>query len=126
MDFLTNVISSATAPIEKQVTINGQSGPVYFKPLTGFQRLQLVKGRRYAMRDGKTPEITIDLEENETSQHMVVQFCVCHPSGEARFRNLEEVRKLPAHILAALYKAASEVNKEVLGEATEEGDPGEA
>lgn len=113
MDFLDEVLND-NGPVEKQITYNGKSGPAYFKRITGAQKLQLVKGRKYTYNTAgpDAPQsIDIDLEDNEKSQHLMVHFSCCDAAGRPKFKTVGDVQKLDAQLIAALYEAASEVNK---------------
>lgn len=139
-DFISQQAASISKPVAQDITVNGQTGVAYFKPLTAYQKQQLVKGKKYPYRtrqesaandDDSDPEkkpealeqvIEIDLEDNEVNQHKVVQFCTCKEDGAQRFKNLTEVQSLPGVLVKALYKGAQAVN--LLAEnGAKEGEP---
>jgi len=122
-DFLTGIIE-ASGPIARDVTINGQTGPVYFRYLTGEQRLQLTKGKRFSVKKGENPTIEIDLGDNETEKHKLILFCVVTQDGKPRFKDANEVKALAGHVIDALYLVAQAVNKEASG--PEDETPGES
>lgn len=122
-DFLSSVIQ-ASGPIERQVTINGQTGPMFFRYLNGQQRLQLTKGKKYHVKQGESPTIEIDLAENEAEKQKLILFCVVDASGKSFFKDLAAVGALPSHVIDAVSKAAEAVNKEAFG--SEGETPGES
>lgn len=123
-DFIDSFLNSG-ALVEKEISFNGQTGTAYFRRMTGAQKLQLVKGRKYNYnaREKQVDVLEIDLEENERTQHMVIAFCVCNEDGTPKFKNPEAAAKLDAGLLNALFKAANEVNQNA---SEEDNAPGEA
>lgn len=122
-DFIDSFLNSG-AVVEKEISFGGQSGTAYFRRMTGAQKLALVKGRKYSYnpKDKSVDTLEIDLEENERTQHMVVAFCCCNADGTPKFKDAAAAGKLDAGFLAALFKAANEVNQN----ANEGPDLGEA
>lgn len=121
-DFLSSIIGAA-GPISREVTIAGQTGTVYFRLLNGDQRLQLTKGKKYAVKQGETPTIEVDLGENEAEKQKLILFCVVDETGKPRFKDANQVKALEGHVIDALYRAADAVNKEVFGK---DETPGES
>lgn len=121
-DFLTRMTQQAAAPIARPVTILGETDTVYFRLLTAGQRLALVSGEKFQVKKGDSPVITVDLGENETHKHKMVQFCVCDEKGQPVFKDVASVKALPAPVLEALNEAAQAVNREAFGEADAPGE----
>ena len=109
-DFLTEALE-ADLPVERQVTINGKTGGVFFKRISAGQRAQLLKGQRVSTNAGAS-QVDIDLGENEATKLLMVHFCVCHADGRLFFKSVDEVKKIPAAKASVLYEQAAEVNRE--------------
>lgn len=110
-DIIDDLARDISAPVEKTLTFNGRSDTVYFKPMTGGQKAQLMKGKRMAYKQGDAMSMDVDLELNERETHRVLAFCSCTADGKPRFKGPEEVAALPSPLIAALAKLAGEVNK---------------
>jgi dihydroorotase-like cyclic amidohydrolase len=110
-DFLSTLIAES-AVVSRDVTFRGKTGPVYFRRISAGERAQLVRGQKVSSDGGKT-SVEIDVGENVTSRHMLVQFSVCNDeAGNKRFKTLREVQALDGGLVEALYEHASEVNRE--------------
>jgi hypothetical protein len=122
-DFIDELVSGL-APVEMEFSFNGKTGKAFFKRITGAQKLQLVKGRKYKYDTtaGASQIVDVDLEDNERNQHQVILFCVCKEDGSNRFKRIEDVQNLDAGLLSALYDVANRVNRG----AGEEESPGES
>lgn len=111
-DFLSSVLAEQ-GPVEKPLTVDGKTGPVWCRRITAGERQQMLRGQKVTQRIGAAATVEIDLAQNEVSQQHLVLFSICADAGgKPRFRKLEEVQALPAHICKALYALASEVNAE--------------
>lgn len=111
MDFLDELIVD-NGIVEREFTFNGKTGAAFFRRINGAQKLALVKGKKYAYTQGDGPQsFEIDLEDNERTQQLLVQFAVVDPTGKPKFKTLADVQKLDAQLLNALHSVASEVNK---------------
>jgi hypothetical protein len=124
VDFIDQLIQN-DAPVAREVKFAGPAGvvkgTVHFRRVTAGERQRLFKGQKYAMnKEGAqtTMRTEIDLELNETQKHLLVMYSVCREDGSAVFKSTEEVRKLDAVKLNALYEIADEVNRDL--------DPGKA
>ena len=96
-------------PEAREVTIDGESGTVYFRKISAGEREQLLRGIKVG---AGLSWIEIDLSENERQKQMLVLFSVCREDGTRLFRKIEDVKKLPASKLEVLTRHAREVNDE--------------
>jgi len=110
-DFLSRFTAEA-GPEAREVTFNGETGTVWFRKLTAGERETLLKGMKISHSPGHGGTIEIDLGENERQRHLLVSFCVCDEQGRRAFRDVKEVKKIPAARLALLATHAEEVNRE--------------
>lgn len=111
-DIIDDLAREIGEPVEKTLTLGDKSGPVYFKPMTGAQKAQLLRGKKVGVKQGDdSVTMDVDLELNERESHLVIAFCCCNAEGKARYKNSAEVAALPAQLIAALAKLAGEVNK---------------
>ena len=118
-DFIDDLIAG-DAPLARTITFTTpdgetKSGTVYFKRITAGQRQKLLAGQKFSVsRNGEASNVQseIDLALNERQKHQLVAFSVCRADGKAVFSGPDEVAKIDALKVAALYDAASEVNAE--------------
>lgn len=119
-DFLSALLE-ADQPVARQITFtdaHGQprTGTVHFKRITGAQRRQLLQGLKYrqqkAAGEAAALETEIDLAANEGTKHQLIAFSACREDGKPLFKDAREVGALPENRIAALYAAATEVNRE--------------
>jgi hypothetical protein len=118
-DFIDDLIAG-DAPISRTIaftTPDGEtkSGTVYFKRITAGQRQKLLAGQKFSVnRSGQDSNVLteIDLALNERQKHQLVAFSVCRADGKAVFSGPDEVAKVDALKVGALYDAASEINAE--------------
>lgn len=110
-DFL-DMLVAPDAPEAREVTVDGQTGTVYFRRISAGEREQLLKGLKVVHTPGGGSTVDIDLAENERQSQMLVLFSVCREDGSRFFTNVDQVKKLPHHKLAVLARHASEVNRE--------------
>lgn len=119
-DFL-DALLAADQPVAREITITDPSGAkrtgtVYFRRITGAERRALLQGLKFRQQTaGGAPselETEIDLGANEGTKHQLVAFSVCREDGKSLFKNAAAVAALPEDRIAALYRVASEINKE--------------
>lgn len=118
-DFIDDLLAG-DAPLARTITFTGhdgeaKTGTVYFKRITAGQRQKLLAGQKFSVnRNGEASNVVteIDLALNERQKHQLVAFSVCRADGKPVFNTPEEVAKVDAVKVAALYDAASEVNAE--------------
>lgn len=110
-DFLSR-LTAEDAPEPRDVTIDGETGVVWFRRVTAGQREQLLKGMKMSHSPGKDQGVVeIDLGANEHQRQMLVAFSVCDESGVRLFKNVDAVQKLAHRKFAALARHAEEVNR---------------
>jgi len=110
-DFLSRFTAEAE-PEAREVTLNGETGTVWFRKLIAGEREQLLKGMKISHSPGNGGTMEIDLGENERQRHLLVAFCVCDEDGRRVFRNVNDVKKLPHDRVSVLATHAEEVNRE--------------
>lgn len=118
-DFIDDLIAG-DAPISRTITFTTpegetKSGTVYFKRITAGQRQKLLAGQKFSVnRSGEASNVLteIDLALNERQKHQLVAFSVCRADGKSVFSGPDEVAKIDAVKVGALYDAASEINAE--------------
>lgn len=105
-------LTAEDAPEAREVTIDGETGTVWFRRITAGQREQLLKGMKMSHSPGKDKGVVeIDLGANEHQRQLLVAFSVCDQSGARLFKNVEAVQKLPHRKFVALARHAEEVNR---------------
>lgn len=106
---LNDILASASGPIAKTITVNGDEVRVYVRLITAGEQQQLLAGQKVT-GGSSGAAVEIDLSQNEGSKHKMVAFAICDAEGKRRFANANEVAKLPAQLVNQLFKAAKEVN----------------
>lgn len=110
-DFLSK-LTEEDAPEAREVTIDGETGTVWFKRITAGQREQLLKGMKMSHSPGKDQGVVeVDLGANEHQRQMLVAFSTCNEDGVRLFKNVEAVQKLAHRKFSALARHAEEVNR---------------
>lgn len=97
--------------VPKDITIGDVTETAYFRHLTAAERQKLVTGQKVTTKEGET-EIEVELGSNERTRQQMVFYCTVTAEGDQYFRNMDQVGKLTAQLVSALWKAANEVNKE--------------
>lgn len=110
-DFLSR-LTAEDNPEAREVTIDGETGTVWFRRLSAGEREELLKGIHVSHVPGSKGSVDIDLGQNERQRHMLVRFSVCDEDGKRVFRNLSDVQKLASRKVAVLARHAEEVNQE--------------
>lgn len=103
--------------IEREINYNGQTRPVYFKRITGGDRLKLNRGQTMTATGGGGGErsqasMSMDMGDITERKLMLVAFSNCDEEGNKIFRNAEQVRDLEDQLIELLHKHAEEVNRE--------------
>ena len=111
MSWITTITEGFTEPVERQVVIGDSITNGWFKRITAAQRQQLVQGQRVVTKDGKA-EVEVDLGANEQTKHRLVFMSACNADGTPAFAHVKEVAALPAVVCNALFKIASELNRD--------------
>lgn len=109
-DFLSR-LTAEDKPEAREVTIDGETGTVWFRRLSAGQREQLLKGMKMIHVPGTQGTVEIDFGENEHQRQLMVMYSVCDESGKRHFKDINAVRSVPSYRIKALYKHAEEVNK---------------
>jgi len=86
---------------------------VYFKELTGGQRLSLLKGQKIRTQPGQDKAtIEVDLGENTERNQRLVYMSLVDANGKQVYTSLDKLQAEPESKLRALVKLAAEVHKE--------------
>lgn len=112
-----------TPVIGREITYNGQTKTVWFKRITGGERLKLNRGQMMTASGGggerSQASMQMDLGDVTERKLMLIAFSNCDEDGNKIFRNAEQVRDLEDPLIEALHKHAAEINNE-------DGDEGKA
>lgn len=124
MSFLQELLSGNSV-VERQVTIAGKTGPVFFKRITAGEKANLMKGQRVQGKQGEKSTFEIDLGQNAITKQQMVFYSVCNEDGTRAFKKQDDVKDADSVLIDVLYEHASEVNREPDPEKEEE-DPGKS
>lgn len=98
-------------PVKRTVKWDGQERDGYFRRISAAERQQLLAGQHVAHKGGQS-EVNIDLGANERTKQQMVYFCTVNQDGSQAFDSLKAVSKAPGGLINALFKHASEVNRD--------------
>lgn len=98
-------------PIEKELNYNGKTRPVFFKRLTGDQRLQLVRGQRGSVKDGAT-SFELDMGDQVARAQLMTSFSLCDVDGKPLYKNVGDFRREPEGLINALTNLCAEALKD--------------
>lgn len=115
-DFLAELVAVGQ-PVERDIKVGDKIGKVFFRRITAGQRVKLLAGQKYRGGGADGGSIEIDLQESERMKHLMVLFSVCDAEGKPAFKTSDDVAKLEAVTVDALYAVAKDINK---------GDDGDA
>ena len=108
-DYFADLLES-DAPQARPIEHAGKTKTVYFRRITGAERVKLLAGKRVNVGDCNTMDL--DLADVLRNRHQLVQFSACQEDGKPLFKSLEEVQALPDWLLTALAEHADDVNKD--------------
>lgn len=97
-------------PQPKEIERGGKKKTVYFRRITGAERIKLLAGKRVNVGDKNTMDL--DLADVLRNRHQLVHFSACRQDGSPLFQTLEEVQALPDWLLNAMAEHADAVNKD--------------
>lgn len=99
-------------PERREITYRGKEKVVYFRRITGEERIALLKGQKMQTGGDGKPSMMIDLADSAERTAKLVWFSCCDESGKGVFKNVGEVKALPDDLINLLNTHASEVNSE--------------
>lgn len=94
------------ALVERHVEHNGKRKPVYFRRLTGAERVRMLAGR--CVNVGERNSMDVDLADMLRNRHQLVHFSACKEDGSPLFATLAEVQALPDWLSVQLATLAEE------------------
>jgi hypothetical protein len=110
-DFLRR-LTEEDAPVEREVTFDGQTGTVYFRRLSAGEQEHMLQAMNVKLKDGSGGPVDINLGENEKQRQLLVMYSVCDASGKRHFRDLKSVQAVPYDKLKLLSEHAAVVNRD--------------
>lgn len=102
-------LTEGDVPVARTVTYRGKEKQVWFRRITGAERLALTKGQMLKVGDGKG-STELDLGMMNANRHLLVRFSCVTEEGKQVFNGLPEVQKLPAALVDELANHAQSVN----------------
>lgn len=111
-EFLTEVLAAVSAPVEKEVTLHGKTGKVFFRRITAGERQQILKGQKVSRTSGGSTSFELDLALNEEQRQKLVLFSVCKSDGSPYFSDIKAVQKAEHEVVEALYNVAQSLDDE--------------
>ena len=120
-NWINELLQGTEAPVERTVKWDGEEKTVFVRRITAAERVQLVQGQKVSTKakrahgekdaDSET-EIEVDLGAQEGTKQKLVFFAICKEDGSKLFSSHRDVGRLPGGLVNALFKVASEVNKD--------------
>lgn len=98
-------------PQKRTVEHKGKTKDVYFRRITGAERVKLARGQR--VKVGTDNTMDLDISDMLINRHQLVQFCNVTEDGKQVFARVEDVQALPDWLVTQLAKHADDVNKDV-------------
>lgn len=101
---------------KRTIEYRGQKKDVWFRGITGAERIKLLEGQVMDAGGEGKPSFKIDLGKSAENNARLVQFSTVDENGKQVFESIGDVKKMPDDLIALLYKEASSINKEGDGE----------
>ncbi len=108
-DYFADLLAS-DGPVQKTITRGDKTQVVYFRRITGAERVRLLAGKRVNVGDRNTMDL--DLSDVLRNRHQLVQFSACTEDGSPLFQSLADVQALPDWLLGELAVHADAVNQD--------------
>lgn len=102
--------------ISKTIRTRNGEEEVYFKPVTGGQRLRMTRGQKATRDEDGKARIEIDLGDQLERDHLLVHFTCCDASGRSVYPSVQAVQNIDDQRLAKLIAAAREADAEFQAE----------
>ena len=97
--------------IEKTLKYGGTETTVFFKELTGGDKLQLARGQKFTTtKEGGSFEV--DLGDQLERGYKLVQLTLVNDGGKKVYSSINDLLKEPSKKLKALVDLANEVHRE--------------
>lgn len=94
-------------PIEKTLEYNGHSETVYFRHLTAGEQIELKRGNKGTVHEGKAT-FELDWGDVDARNKLMLYFSNCDANGKRVFKNRNEVDALPGPLFAKLVDLCTE------------------
>lgn len=111
------MLARTQAVIKREVKVAGKSLTAHFRRITAGERHELLKGQKVNRANGATVSFELDLGLNEIQQQKFVLYSVVNEDGTPFFKNIEEVARVDAKLIGALYQTATGLEEEEEGDA---------
>lgn len=98
-------------------TYRGKEKTVFFRRITGGERIALLRGQKMQAGGDSKPTFSIDLADSAERNALLIAYSNVDETGKPVFSGAEAVKKLPDDLITILHKFASEVNAEEIDEA---------
>lgn len=108
-DYFADLLENE-GPQAREIVRGDKKQTVYFRRITGAERVKLTKGKRVQVGDHNTMDV--DMGDLLVNRHQLVQFSTVTESGVQVFRRIEDVQAQPDWLVNQLAKFADEVNKD--------------
>lgn len=109
LKYFDRIITAATRPVAREITITEQTMTVHVKRITAAERLSLLPAE---LKLGANQQANLTLKDMVEKQYRMVLLSIVTPDGKQVFANAQEVAKLPEVLYNELLKLANEINKE--------------
>lgn len=113
-NFFDDIVGNG--PEKRTIDYRGQKKDVWFRRITGAERISLLEGQVMESSGEGRPSFKIDLAKSAEKNAKLIQFSTVDEFGAQVFDSIGAVKKMPDDLLTLLYKEANDVNKEGDGE----------